>query len=361
MRRWLLLALCAGFVLSGCGSTDNGPGGARLGGGGAVPVTVVPVREIEWVDYIKALGTARAKESVTLTAKVTETVERVNFSDGAIVEAGAILVELTGRAELAALREAQATSTEASRLYERNVELSKQRTVSESVLDTQRAARDGAKARADAIRARLGDRVISAPFAGELGFRRVSPGTLVTPGTEITTLDDTTVIKLDFSVPESFFSALAVGQAIKATSVAYPGREFDGTISSLDSRVDPLTRAIIVRALIPNRERLLRPGMLLSVDVLNRPRQASLVPELAVSAVGDRQFVYRVGADKLARQVVVLTGARRDGMVEIVDGLAAGDRVVTDGLVRMRDGIKVDVITPEQPAAANPAAQAAGT
>jgi membrane fusion protein (multidrug efflux system) len=348
VRKCAVLGAAFAICLAGCSGDGAAP--AARPGGGAVPVVVAAVEKRPWVDRIQALGTTRANESVTLTAKVTETVDRVNFKDGDSIEAGAILVELTGRAELAALREAQATYTEATRQYERNVELSKQRTISESVLDTQLAARDSARARMDAIRARLGDRVITAPFAGVLGFRRVSPGTLVTPGTEITTLDDISVVKLDFSIPERHLALLAAGQGIQAESVAFPERKFEGTVTSIDSRVDPVTRAITVRAEIPNPERLLKPGMLMTVDLFDRPRDALVLPELALSAVGDRQFVFRVEADDTAKQVTVKVGARHTGEVEILEGLAEGDRIVTDGLVRMRDGIRVTL--PEAAASA---------
>lgn len=335
-----LIALVWALLLAACGGGKDapGPGGP---GGRPVPVAMVPATVKPWVDRIEALGTARANESVTLTAKVTETVARVNFDDGDVVEEGAILVELTGRAELAALEEARAAYTEASRLYERQLELARQRTISESVVDAQRAARDTAKARMDAIRARLGDRVIVAPFAGVLGFRRVSPGTLVTPGTEITTLDDVRTIKVDFSLPEAYLAALAPGQEIVARSAAWPGRDFVGTVASLDSRVDPATRTITVRALLPNADGALRPGMLLTLDVLANPREAVVVPEIALSALRDRQFVYRVDAAGKAEQVFVRVGARRAGEAEVLEGLAPGDRIITDGLVRVRPGIAV--------------------
>lgn len=335
-------ALLAALVLGACG----GGGAPTPGAGAPQPVLVHQVDTSEWVDRIQALGTARANESVTLTAKTAETVARINFSDGAQVEAGTLLVELTDRAEVAQLKEAQASASEAQKQYERLRGLVAQGTVTQSQVDQQLALRDSARARMEAIRVRLSDRVITAPFAGVLGFRAVSPGTLVQPGTVITTLDDIATIKLDFSVPETFLAALAPGQTIEARSHAWPDREFTGTVSSLDSRVDPLTRAIVVRALLPNPERLLRPGMLMSVEVINRPRESLSVPEVSVSALRERSFVYRVEADGLAHEVDVRIGARRSGEVEILEGLAAGDRVVTDGLVRMRDGIPVRVVDP---------------
>lgn len=343
MRLSLLVLALILLQLTACGGAGTS---APSGPAKTQPVVVVAVASTPWVDRILALGTARANESVTLTAKTAETVARVNFSDGQLVEMGAVLVELTDRTEVAQLKEAQAAFVETEKQYERLRGLVKQGTVTQAQVDQQLAARDSARARMEAIRVRLSDRVVTAPFAGQLGFRTVSPGTLVQPGTVISTLDDIRTIKLDFSVPETYLAALASGQNIEAHSAAYPGQAFNGIVSSLDSRVDPITRSIQVRAEIPNDERLLKPGMLLSVEVINRPRESLTIPEVSLSAVRERMFVYRVGSDNKAEEVTVRIGSRRRGEVEILDGLHAGDRVITDGLVRVRAGVPVNVVAP---------------
>lgn len=294
-----------------------------------------------WSDTIEALGTARANESVMVTAKVTETVVRVNFQDGDLVEAGDVLVDLSGRAEVAGLAEAAASYREAQQQYERQQLLIEKKLIPASQLDTQRATVDSARARLDATRARLSDRVITAPFAGVLGFRQVSPGTLVSPGTTIASLDDVSVMKLDFAVPESYLAALSAGQAVTALSRAYPGREFTGRVTAVDSRIDPVTRAVTVRAEIPNPERLLRPGMLLTLNVLQPERQALVVPEIAVMQVGRSSHVFRVLEEGAVEQVTVQLGLRRGGEVEVVTGLAAGDRIVVDGAGKLRSGARV--------------------
>lgn len=335
--------LCAAALLSACGGGQATP---PRGPGGAIGVVAVPVERKSWSDAIEALGTANANESVVLTAKVTETVSRINFRDGDTVEAGQVLVELTGRAEAAQLEEARAAAKEAQQQYARQSDLVKQGTIARSQLDAQIALRDAAVARMNTIRARLSDRVITAPFAGVLGFRRVSEGTLVTPGTEITTLDDISVMKVDFSVPETALSAMRVGLPVRATSAAWRDRRFDGTIVSIDSRVDPVSRAVLVRAEVPNPEALLKPGMLMSVEIDAAPREAVVIPEIAVVSVGSRHFVYEVAEGDVARQVEVAIGSRRAGEVEIVRGLEPGRRVVTDGIVKLRDGAKVAVAAP---------------
>jgi membrane fusion protein (multidrug efflux system) len=346
-RRFALTASVAAALLAACGgAAAPGPGGGPGTAPPAIGVVAVPVARKAWADVIEAIGTANANESLVLTAKVTETVSRINFKDGDTVEAGQILVELTGRAETAQLEEARAAAKEAEQQYRRQSELVSQGTIARSQLDAQVALRDAAVARMNAIRARLSDRVITAPFAGVLGFRRVSEGTLVTPGTEITTLDDISLIKLDFSVPESALSALRVGLPLRATSAAWPERTFEGTVASIGSRVDPVSRAVAVRAEVPNAEGLLKPGMLLGVSLDAAPREAVVVPEISVVSIGSRHFVFAVGEDQLARQVEVEIGSRREGEVEVLRGLEPGQQVVTDGIVKLRDGARVAVSAP---------------
>jgi membrane fusion protein (multidrug efflux system) len=268
-------------------------------------------------------------------------VQRVDFESGDLVHAGQVVVTLSNAADLAGLNEAAANYRDAEQSFERQQMLITRQLVAASTLDTLRAARDAAKARMDQVRAALSDRVISAPFDGVLGLRQVSPGSLVTPGTVIATLDDVSLIKLDFSVPERELPALANGQPVIARSEAYPDKDFDGKIASLDSRVDPVTRAITVQAQIANPERKLRPGMLLDVAVQLPARQTLQVPELALQQVGQQAFLFRVGADDKVEQVPVKIGARKPGAVEILDGVKAGDRVVVEGTVKLHAGSKI--------------------
>ena len=349
----LLFSLPVLALLSGCGEQEA-VGRATT----PATVTAMQVQAKPWRDTIQALGTAQANESVMVTAKVTETVVKVNFQDGDLVAAGDVLVDLSGRVEVAGLAEAAAEFREAQTQYQRQQQLAAQKLIPAGQLDTQRAAMDSARARLDATRARLSDRVITAPFDGVLGFRQVSPGTLVAPGTTITSLDDVSVIKLDFAVPESFLSALSPGQAVHARSVAFPDQDFIGELATIGSRVDPVTRAVTVRANLPNPGLLLRPGMLLTVDVFQPERQALVVPEIAVIQVSRSAHVFRVRDDGTVQQVDVELGQRRRGEVEILGGLSVGDRIVVDGAVKLRDGSAVTVAEPAvvDPADAAPAA-----
>ncbi len=306
----------------------------------ATVVITEPARIVTIVDKVESIGTAKANESVSLTSKVTETVRKVNFEDGMYVDAGDILVELTNAEETAQLAEAEAAVNESSRQFERLKNLIEQKLASETQLDVEQARMETARARLDGIIARLDDRLIRAPFSGILGFRSVSPGTLLTPTTVVTTLDDISVIKLDFSVPENYLAVLAQGQEINARSSAWPGRIFKGTVKTINSRVDPVTRSVSIRAHLNNDDRLLRPGMLLTVNLVRSRTPALVVPEEAVIPVQDQQYVYQVTEGKAVRTKVE-TGRRRPGIVEILSGLKEGDEVITQGVIKVRPGSPV--------------------
>ncbi len=329
-------------------------GGFGRGGGGfggrqqAAPlVRVQPVEREQLFDTIDAIGTASANESLIVTAKVTDTVSAVDFEDGDYVEAGAVLVQLTNREEEALLAEARANLDDALSQLARIENLAAQNLISVSELDIARSRADASQARLDTVVARLRDRLIQAPFAGVLGFRQVSPGTLLQPNTPITTLDDISIIKLDFTVPETFLGAMRPGGTVFARAASYPDRQFEGVIRTVGSRVDPVTRAIQVRAHIDNAERLLRPGMLLTVGIVMSERTALVVPENSVYQIQDRAYVYVVDSELIARERQIQTGARRFGSVEVLGGLEAGEQVVIEGIVKLRDGVQVRLTEPD--------------
>lgn len=350
----LAAVAAACLLLAACGKSGVEAQG-RQDGDRPIPVTTTIVRWRDFPEVLQALGTARARESVTLTAKVSETVQSVDFESGDLVRAGAPLVTLSGQAQQAALAEAQAAASEAGRLYRRQGELAAQQLIARASLDTQRAARDAATARVAQIRAQLGDRTIRAPFSGVIGLRQVSPGALIAPGTVIATLDDLARMQVDFPVPEAMLGQVAAGQPVAATVAAWPGRTFNGTVAAVAARVDAATRAATVRADLPNPDRALRPGMLVEVRLQLAQRRALLVPEIAIVQVGADAFVYRVKPDARVEQVAVTIGSRRQGMVEIRAGLRAGDRIVVDGTGKLRPGLQVT----DAPSAPRPPAAAA--
>jgi len=302
------------------------------------PIITAPV-SLESLPYeIEAVGTALADESVEITATVTRLVRAIRFEEGGLVEANDVLIELDNSEVRADLALARANLAETRSQYRRAKELFSNRAVSEAELDQLEARVQADEARVDSAEARLDDTVSRAPFAGRVGLRRVSVGSLVTPGTVITTLDDTDPIKLEFAVPEAALAALRPGLEVAAHSVAYPGIEFTGRVANVDSRVDTISRSITVRALIDNSEGLLKPGMFLTVRLVASRRQALIVPEQALVPEQDTQSVF-VFANGRVRQREVKTGHRRAGTVEIVEGVAAGEHVVVEGTQRLRDGV----------------------
>ena len=328
---------------------------------GPTPVVVATAQNVEFVDRISSVGTAEANESVTLTAKVTETVRNVRFNDGDYVEKGDVLVEMTNAQESAMLSQAEGNLQQAQRKYDRTTDLVKRGIAPASQLDTDTAGLQSAKAEVNSVLAQLSDRVIRAPFSGVLGFRGVSVTSvdgkgyawnksgILLPGWPITTLDDISIIKLDFAVPELNLAVLHPGLEIQATSSAYPDKVFTGIVRTVNSRVDPATRAVTVRAEVKNTDRLLRPGMLLNVSLIQSKGMVLAIPEGALVPIQDKQFVYVLGGDNAVHRREVEIGRRRPGMVEVVNGLKAGDKVISQGTLDIRDGDKVEVVSQEKP------------
>jgi len=303
-------------------------------------VTTVPVRNEVVSQKLEALGTARANESVDISSKTSNIVTAVRFRDGERVRVGQVLVQLDDAATRADVAAAQATLNESESQYNRSRELLNTQALSKSQFEQLEATLKANRARLQAAQARLEDTVIRAPFSGRVGLRRVSVGTLISPGDVITTLDDTSVIKLDFAVPENMLSTLREGLSVRATAPAYPGRNFAGKVASIDSRVDINTRSVTVRALLANEDGALKPGMFLNVSLSKDERQAIVIPEEALTPEAEKQFVFVVADGKASRREVRI-GGRRPGHVEVLGGLNPGDVVVVEGTQKIRDGSPV--------------------
>ena len=333
--------LCAGWAIYATQHRDAPGAGAPAAGGprGNAPafVTLAPVRAERISQKLEALGNARANESVDVSAKSSNIVTAVMFRDGERVRRGQVLVQLDNAQVRADVSAAEAALTESESQYNRSRELLSTQVLSKSSFEQLEATLKANRARLAAANARLEDTVIRAPFSGRVGLRRVSVGTLISPGVVITTLDDTSVIKLDFAVPENFLAVLREGLSVRATAPAFPGRTFAGKVASIDSRVDLATRSVTVRALLANEDGALRPGMFLNVSLANDEREALVIPEEALTPEAERQYVYVVADGKAERREVRI-GGRRPGSVEIVAGLAAGEQVIVEGTQKVRDG-----------------------
>lgn len=334
------------LLVVGCGAAEKKPDRP------APLIKVGAVSAHEFSDRYEAVGTATANEQVTVTAPVTERITQLGFSDGDYVRSGQVLAILAQGQETASLASAAARAREAEQQLARISALRQRGFATKSSLDTQLASVVATRAGASEARAVIADRVIRAPFSGYVSLRRISVGAVVSAGTEIVTISDSSTIKLDFSVPETLLGAVRVGQPILARAAAFPETPIGGTISAIDPVIDPATRAVTVRALIPNRGGRLRPGMLLSVALQSRVRSAVAVPELALVREGDGRYVYTVDKDGKAKRVAVSTGGRDGNLIEVTQGLTPGDKIVTEGVVKLSEGAKVRVAGNKQPSKA---------
>jgi len=318
-------------------------------------VTTQKIMAREINDSVEALGTTTANEAVQISATVTAKIDKVHFEDGQHVAKGSVLVELDADQQRADVEEQRVNVAEAQRQYDHLQKLIERKAVSQTDVEKQKSLLNAAKAKLEASQAKLQDYTIRAPFSGVLGVRKVSVGTLVSPGTLITTLDDLSRLKVDFSVPEIFLPYLKEGLPIQASSQTYPGKIFEGSIHFIDSRIDPATRAITLRAYLPNKEGpnnespnedtntelRLRPGMLINVRIEQPVRKALMVPERAIAPLRGEQFAYVVDENNVAHKRSVQLGQRIQGEVEITRGIEEGETIVVDGSMTVQDGMTV--------------------
>lgn len=345
----LRLALCAMLMIAVAGCSRSPPSAATNASSQAVDVVTVTAAMQPLGIEIEAVGTARANESVEVTSKTSNTVTAIRFEEGDRVRKGSVLVELDSAEARASLAEAEAALAESQNQFKRSRDLFTSKALSESQLDVIEATLKANQARVDVAKARLADTIIRASFDGNTGFRRVSVGSLVSPGTVITTLDDASLIKLDFTVAETYIHVLEKQLSVIAATAGLPGREFHGKVTNLDSRVDPVTRSIAVRAELPNPKGELRPGMFMTVRLQGEVAPALLIPEGAVVPEQGHMYVFVVDNGVALRREVKL-GKRRPGEVEILEGLKEHERVVSEGTQNLRDGLEVRE-QQEQPAA----------
>lgn len=343
----LILAGASYFLMIADSPEEN----QRAGWAGrTVSVKVKPAGVKEFSDVVRAIGNARARESVMITSRVSDTVSKIHFDDGDVVKKGQLLVSIVREEEQALLSEAQANLLEAEKQLTRIKDLVTQGNASQATLEAAVRRSAEAKFRVKAITARLEDRLIRAPFDGVLGLRQISEGSLINQNTVITTIDAIDRIKLDFSVPERFISVLKKGQAVDASVDAYGGERFTGTVISVDSRIDPATRAVQVRAEVMNKDLRLKPGMLMTVQLIADTWSSVYVQEESVVTIGGTHYVYVISDTNEAERRRIELGLRRAGYVEVKQGIIQGESVVTEGVIRLgQGGMRVTIVTdPDQ-------------
>lgn len=325
------------------GPGGQGPGGQGGRGGfnqGPIPVEAVTAAMSRIETAIDAVGTTFARRAVEIVPLAAGRVRTLAIEPGRRVVAGDILMELDNEIETANLTEAEAKLREANAALERARTLRRNNTIADAQLDQAQSAVTIAQAEVDRARRRLADRVVRAPFDGITGLNRVEFGQSVTMQSVLTTLDDLSAVEIEFSAPELLYGRVTLGQAIKADAAAFPGRVFEGKVVSIDSRIDMTSRAFKVRASIPNPDLALPAGMFMHLSLKLNPRDAIMIPEEAIVAQAGKTYVFIVKDGKAARREVEV-GQREVGQVEVVSGIAAGDKVVTRGVQRLREGADV--------------------
>ncbi len=309
---------------------------------GTTTVLTAQVAQQNYALDLDAIGTVRAFESAEISPNVTEAVTQLSFNDGDFVKKGALLAMLSDAEEQAMLASAKATLAEEQREIERLRNLVKDGAAPEARLEERKTLADIAKQKILEAEARLTDRRITAPFDGWVGLRRISVGALVSPSTVITTLDKIDVVKIDFSVPETYLGSVKAGTVIAARTDTDRERQYQGKVSHLDSRIDPVTRSIPTRAEVPNPDLALKPGMLVMVRLVVEPKMSLSVPERALVPIGSKAFIFALQGDQVKRLEVKI-GRRKPGYVEILSGLTDGQTIIADGLVGLLDGATVKV------------------
>src|SRR6478735_98088 len=345
-----------GYFASPAPQAGAGGGAGRRGAPvGPASVEVDTVKTGRIVEVRESVGTVRAYESITVTAKVAGIVGEIGFAEGQKVKAGDMLIQFDAAERRAEIEQTNAEASRAEALRnEVAIKLERAQALSRTGAGTGAQVEDltaqmkslegsiaSARAQRKAAEARLEDLIIRAPFDGRVGTRSVSLGAYVAPGTRITSLDDLSKIRLDFAVPENLLGRLKPGQTVNATSAAYRERTFKGTVATIDPRVDQTTRTARLTAEFDNADEALKPGMFLSVALeVSTKDDAVVVPEEAIVSEGLRHLVYPVKDSKVERRVITI-GQRQGGKVEVVDGLKAGETIVVLGVQRVRPGAEV--------------------
>jgi membrane fusion protein (multidrug efflux system) len=333
--RWLVAASLV-LASSGVAAQDNKPA--------AVPVEAAKVVAAPLSEQVTAIGTLLSNEAVTISSEIPGRLKEIHFQEGQPVEQGAPLFTLDDSVYRAQLADAEAKLKLAEQTHQRRTALLTNKYATAQSADESASNLAVSTAAVELARVQLEKAHITAPFAGIVGLRHVSIGEYITAGQALVNLEAIDPVKADFRVPEKFLPAIRVGQTIRIKVDAFPDESFEGKVYAIDPRLDVSGRALLVRAMVPNREQRLRPGLFARITVLLQLKEDALsVPEQAIVPQGDSQFVFKI-VDGKVQLTKVVTGTRREGRVEIVEGLSAGDQVVTAGQLKIRDGTPVSIV-----------------
>jgi membrane fusion protein (multidrug efflux system) len=293
---------------------------------------------------VSAIGTGIANNSIQLIAPSSEFLVELNVNEGKKVAQGEVIARLNDVQQKARVAELEAVLSEQKRQLERLKNLATTQATAQSLLDEQQTRVNSTLAQLDTARKQLQDMTIRAPFAGHLGLRQVSRGAYINAGTVITTLDDMQQLRVEFSIAERYLAEVAVGMPLTVTNIAYGDIPFKGTVSAIDTRLDPVTRSVTLHGIIENESLKLRPGMLLNVRLQLENREVIQVSEKALVPQQNRQYVFVVDADNRVTQKEVKIGQRIPGWVEVVSGLDVGDEIIVEGVQKVRTGVTISKV-----------------
>lgn len=338
---WIFLLLLAGFCVY-LVMPKSSTGGKARNAEQTVNVKTSKVVTNQLSRQIDALGNALSYDSARLVASSSDYLVELNVKEGQTVQQGQLIARFNDTEEAARLAELKILLAEQSRQLARLKNLTKSQSTAQSLYDEQKAKVDATQAQIAALQAKISELTVRAPFAGVLGLRKVSQGAYLTTGTEITTVDDISRIRVEFSVAEQYLADIKTGMKVKGLSDAYRNDTFTGTVTAIDPRIDQVTRTVRVHAVIDNQQLKLRPGMLLKIQVTLADAEVLEIPEKAILPLQSRHFVFVVGGDNKVKQVAIQPGQRRPGFVEVVSGLNAGDEIVIEGAQKLRTGVLIE-------------------
>lgn len=332
----LLLCTCFAALLAGCSPAENSAPAPRPAP--AVKISTLKTEPVQ--NRVQALGTLLARESIDISSNVSEKITAVHFKDGDKVTKGQLLVTLQQDEEAAQLNSARADLAEQERELARLKGLIANQSAAQTEYDQRQTAKLRAESKIAEIQALLAERNIRAPFSGVTGLRQLSPGALVSPGTSIATLDDISVMRLDFQLPSLAINAIATGQSVVAHSEAL-GKDFTATIATVATRINPIDRSISARALIDNPDNTLKPGMLMLVSLITNEHDAIMAPESALQSIQLQHYVWIMNSEQKAERRQVTLGIRKPGFVELSSGVSAGEQLIYEGFTALQPGASV--------------------
>ena len=350
----LLLIGGGGYLIGKNQSSASPPGSATTGGtqtsnktaatSAAIAIEATTVKSVRMAQGLTAVGSLRSDESVTIRPEVAGRISEFGFREGQRVASGATLIRFDTSVQRAELDQAEANLGLSKSRLERSRDLFTKGFISAQARDESESNFKVAQATYDLSKARLTKLEIKAPFSGVVGLRLVSIGDYVKDGQDIVNLEGIDPLKVDFRIPEIYLKQVAVGQALQITLDAFPNQTFQGKVFAINPLVDTNGRSIVIRAMVKNTEARLRPGMFARVRLLfSDERDSVAVPEQSLIPVGDEQYLFKV-VDGRAQRSKVEIGQRREGQVEVLQGLIAGDVVVTAGQLKLRDGLPVKIM-----------------